>query len=256
VAATAEHLPEERRLEIVRILASEGKVRATAVAGRLGVSLDTVRRDLAELEAQGRLRRVHGGALPVTTPGPDRFKDRLRQDMPSKNAIAAAAVGVVRRGDVVALNGGSTMLAFARQLPEDLEATVVATNPEIIAVLADHPRLTVDVVGGRLHPRARTVVGADAVDALRRVRPDVCVFSASTIHPKLGVTLNEREEADVVRTMLAASARRINLATAEKLGAAGPYPVLAAEDVDMLFTDATETDCEPYRALGIEVVRA
>jgi DeoR/GlpR family transcriptional regulator of sugar metabolism len=254
-AIPAERFPEERRLEVLRILASEGKVRATELAGRLGVSLDTVRRDLAELEAQDRLRRVHGGALPISTPGPARFTERIRQDMPVKSAIAAAAVGVIRPGEVAALSGGSTILAFARQLPDDLEATVVATNPDIVAALADHPKLTVDVVGGRLHSRARTVIGPDAVDTLRRVRPDVCVFSICTVHPTLGVTLREREEALVVRTMLERSARRINLSTAEKLGAAGPYPVAAVEDLDMIFTDAGETEVEPYRHLGIEVVR-
>lgn len=251
----AELLPDERRVEIMRVLGSDGKLRAAELATRLGVSLDTVRRDLAELEARGRLRRVHGGALPMATPGPPRFADRVRQDVAAKQAIAAAAVGLVQPGEVIALSGGSTILAFARSLPEDLEATVVATNPEIVAALADHPRLTVDVVGGRLHPRARTVTGPATVDALRTVRPNVCVFSACTLHPALGVTLRERDEATVVGTMLGQSARKVNLSTAAKLGASGPYPVIPAAEVNVLVTDAGEVECEPYRALGIEVRR-
>lgn len=250
-----EFLPEERRGEVTRLLGVEGKVRAAEIAVRLGVSLDTVRRDLAELEARGRLRRVHGGALPVTTPGPPRFKDRVHQDVAAKEAIADAAVGLVNPGDVIAVSGGSTVLAFAQRLPDDFEATVVATNPDIVSALADHPRLTVDVVGGRLHPRARTVTGPMAVEALRSVRPDACVFSSCTVHPALGVTFREREEAYVIRTMLEGSARKINLSTAAKLGASGPYPVTPAADLDVLVTDAGDEECEPYRALGIEVVR-
>jgi DeoR/GlpR family transcriptional regulator of sugar metabolism len=254
-APASEFLPDERRDEIMRVLGSEGKLRAAALATRLGVSLDTVRRDLAELETHGRLRRVHGGALPVATPGPPRFADRVQQDVSAKRAIASAAVDLVEAGEVIALSGGSTVLAFARSLPYDLEATVVATNPEIVAALADHPCLTVDVVGGRLHPRARTVTGPAAVDALRSVRPDVCVFSACTLHPALGVTLRERDEAVVVGTMLMQSARKVNLSTAAKLGASGPYPVIPAAELDVLVTDAGEAECEPYRALGIEVRR-
>lgn len=252
---TLAFLPEERRGEVMRLLGIEGKVRAVEMAVRLGVSLDTVRRDLAELEERGRLRRVHGGALPVATPGPPRFAYRVHQDVAAKEAIASAAVGLVHPGEVIAVSGGSTVLAFARRLPDDLEATVVATNPEIVAALADHPRLTVDVVGGRLHPRARTVVGPMAVDALRSVRPDVCVFSSCTVHPALGVTFREREEALVIRTMLEGSARKVNLSTAARIGASGPYPVAPAADLDVLVTDAGDAACEPYRALGIEVVR-
>jgi DeoR/GlpR family transcriptional regulator of sugar metabolism len=251
-----ELLGEERRERIVRWLGEEGKVRASELALRLGVSLDTVRRDLQELAAAGALRRVHGGALPPATPGPAAFAERAPDDVAAKSAIARAAGGLVRPGEVVALSGGTTTLAFARGLPDDLEATVVATNPDIAAALADHPRLTVDVVGGRLHPLARTVTGAEAVDALRLVRPDACVLSACALHPRAGLTLRHREEALVVRAMLEGAGRVISLATAAKLGTAGPYRVAALERIDTLVTDAPERELEPYRAAGLEVVRA
>jgi DeoR/GlpR family transcriptional regulator of sugar metabolism len=87
------------------------------------------------------------------------------------------------------------------------------------------------------------------------VHPDVCVFSACTLHPALGVTLREREEAMVVRTMLEGSARKVSLSTAAKLGASGPYPVAAVGALDVLVTDADDDACEPYRMLDIEVIR-
>src|SRR3954469_16721227 len=178
MAVFRELLGEERREVILRRLQTDGKVRAARLSEELGVSLDTIRRDLAELAAAGALRRVHGGALPPApsrrappepapagarrrvhggalppaSPGPSSFKERLPDDVASKGAIAAAAVGLVRPGEVVALSGGTTILELARRLPDDFEATVVATSPDIAVALADHPRLTVDVVGGRLHP--------------------------------------------------------------------------------------------------------
>jgi len=256
MAAVRELLGEERREAILRRLESEGKVRASDLSADLGVSLDTIRRDLAELAAAGALRRVHGGALPPASPGPSSFKERLPDDTAAKAAIAAAAVALVRPGDVVALSGGTTILEFARRLPDDLEATVVATSPDIAVALADHARLAVDVVGGRLHPQARTVTGPDAVEMLRSVRPDVCLLSACSLHPVAGLTLRYGDEAAVVRAMVEGAARIVSLTTATKLGSAGPYVITGPDRIDTLVTDAADEDLGVYRDLGIEVVRA
>ena len=163
---------------------------------------------------------------------------------------------LIRPGEVIAISGGTTTLEFARRLPDDLDATVIATNPHIAAALADHPRLTVDVIGGRLHPAARTVIGSEAVDALRRVRPDVCVLSACSLHPQAGMTLRHREEALVVRAMVENAGRLLSVTTAGKLGSAGPYPVAAIERIDTLVTDAPDAEVQVYRDLGIDVVKA
>jgi len=256
MAAVRELLGEERREAILRRLESEGKVRAADLSADLGVSLDTIRRDLAELAAAGALRRVHGGALPPASPGPWSFKERLPDDAAAKAAIAAAAVALVRPGDVVALSGGTTILEFARRLPDDLEATVVATSPDIAVALADHAHLTVDVVGGRLHPQARTVTGPDAVAMLRTVRPDVCVLSACSLHPVAGLTMRYADEAAVVRAMVDGAARIVSLTTATKLGSAGPYVIAGPDRIDTLVTDAANEDLGVYLDLGIEVVRA
>src|SRR6188472_4737170 len=92
---TRELLGEERRELILRWLGAEGKVRASDLAPRLGVSLDTVRRDLQELADAGALRRVHGGALPPAVPGPPAFSARRPDEPAAKAAIARAAVGLV-----------------------------------------------------------------------------------------------------------------------------------------------------------------
>src|SRR4051794_24549333 len=256
MTVTRELLGAERREVILRRLKPAGRGRGARRSDELGVSPDTARRAPAELAAAGALRRVHGGALPPASPGPSSFKERLPDDVASKAAIAAAAVGLVRPGEVVALSGGTTILELARRLPDDLEATVVATSPDIAVALADHPRLTVDVVGGRLHPQARTVTGPEAVDAVRAVRPDVCVLSACSLNPVAGMTLRHREEAAVVRAMVERSARVVSLVTAAKLGSAGAYPVAAVERIDTLVTDADDDDLAVYRERGIEVVRA
>src|SRR4051794_41806049 len=101
---------------LLALRGEEGSVVASRAAARLGVSLDTIRRDLDELAAMGALRRVHGGALPAS-PSPRRFIDRRDQDLAAKRAIAEAARGLVTDGQVVVLGGGTTVLELARRLP-------------------------------------------------------------------------------------------------------------------------------------------
>jgi DeoR/GlpR family transcriptional regulator of sugar metabolism len=256
VATEAQLLGEERREAIVQRLRRDGKVRAAQLAEAFGVSLDTVRRDLGELADAGRLRRVHGGALPLTAPGPTEFAARVGLDLASKAAVARAAAPLIADGEVVALSGGSTMLELARRIPDGLDATFVVTSPDIASALAEHPSVAIDLVGGRLDRRSRTVTGPEAVDALRRVRPDTALMSACTAHPQGGLTVRHRDEAAVVRAVVDGARRVVALATADKLGTVGPYPVAELKRVDMLVTDAPESEWAVYREAGVEIVQA
>src|SRR5205085_2118597 len=147
------------------------------------VSLDTVRRDLAELEAGGAVRRVHGGALPAR-----RFVDRREIDVPEKAAIAEAARGLVTDGQLVLLGGGTTVLELARRLPDTLEATVVTSAPDVAVALLDHRGLEVVLLGGPVNPETRTVVGGEAVEALGALRADLCLPGACSLDARTGLT--------------------------------------------------------------------
>ena len=249
-------LPEERREAVARLLRVEGTVRVGDLARRLGVSEDTARRDLWELEAEGRLRRVHGGALPPGPPGPHAFDERRGQGIAAKAAVAETALGLLAPGEVVALSGGSTVLELAIRAPAGLEATFVVTSPDIALALVDRPGATVDLVGGRLERGSRTVTGSEAVDALRAVRPDTSIVSACSVHPEAGLTVRRRAEAAVVRAVVERAGRVVALATAEKLGTVASYPIAELARIDVLVTDAPESECAVYRAAGVDVVRA
>src|SRR5690242_8840193 len=229
-------LAPERRDTILRLLDEEGRVVASDLAPRLGVSPDTVRRDLDGLATTGALRRVHGGALPAST-SPRRFVDRRERDRAAKRAIAEVAVALVQPGSVVVLGGGTTILELARSLPEGLEATILTSAPDVAVALLDHGGLDVVVLGGPVHPETRTVIGGEAVDALRRLRADACLLGACSLHAQAGVTVLHREEAVVGRAMMERARRTAVLADASKLGSAGPYVVGPADEVDVLVTD-------------------
>jgi DeoR/GlpR family transcriptional regulator of sugar metabolism len=250
-------LSAERRQAILERLERDGKVVAADLVAALGVSDDTIRRDLRALASSGLVERVHGGALPRPSQ-PPRFVDRRDIDPAGKAAIGAAAARLVNTGDVVLAGGGTTVLQFARSLPEGLRATVLTTAPDIAVALADLQSLDVCVIGGRIDPETRTVVGADAADALRGVRADVCVLGVCSLHPEAGLTVPHREEAMVVAAMIAGSERVVLLGGAEKLGTASYFPVAGVEAITTLITggDVPGEAVAPYLAAGVEVVRA
>jgi len=245
----------ERREEILRLLDDEGRVLASDLAPRLGVSLDTVRRDLDELGAAGVLRRVRGGALPPSRTSP-KFSERAGEDVSAKRAIADVAVQrLVKPGQLLALGGGTSVRELARRLPDDLHASVLTTAPDVAVALLDHPALEVILLGGPVNPETRTVIGVEAIQALTSVRPDVCFLGACSVHADAGVTVLHREEALVDRAMLQASAATAVLSASAKLGTAGPYVIGAVREIDYLVTDHADGTAD-IGAHGVEVIAA
>jgi DeoR/GlpR family transcriptional regulator of sugar metabolism len=245
-------LAPTRHDAILGALAEHGTVATAELADRLGVSVDTVRRDLLELETAGQLRRVHGGAV-RPAPGKRRFVDRAKQDAGGKAVVGALAARLVGSGQVVAMGGGTTMLELTRRLAPELRATVVTTSPDVALALRDLPEVEVIVLGGRLDRTSQTLVGPETVAQIQTLRPDALLVGACSIHHEYGLTMRERDEAQVMRALAARARTVVVLATGEKLGTAAPYVV--AERVDTLVSDASAEALAPYERAGIAVVR-
>ncbi len=242
-------LSVERREQILQLLRDDGRIVAADLPDRLGVSLDTVRRDLDELASTGLLRRVRGGALPPTPVSP-RFVERTGNELPAKRSIASVAIDrLIRPGQVLALGGGTTVRELARHLPDDLTATVLTNAPDVAVALLDHPGLEVQLLGGTVNSETRTVVGIDAVATLAHVRPDLCLLGACSVDAAAGVTILHRDEALVERAMIEAAGRTAVLADSTKLGSAGPWVVGGIDELDVLVTDG---DAAPGAVAAIE----
>jgi DeoR/GlpR family transcriptional regulator of sugar metabolism len=248
-------LTAERRQEILGRLQRDGKVVASELVASLGVSEDTVRRDLRDLAEQGLLQRVHGGALPAA-PQTGSFAQRMAVAHEEKVALADAALPLLEGARVIVLDGGTTPLELARRLPPRFDGTVVTNAPPVAAALAAHPCAEVVLVGGRLLKEAQVAVGAAAVEALHAVRADVCVLGICSLHPEAGVTTLHHDESYVKRAMVACAGEVIALATADKLRTASPWVVAKLSDVDHLVTDGDAELTRPYATAGIDVVTA
>jgi DeoR/GlpR family transcriptional regulator of sugar metabolism len=249
-------LSAERRKYILEVVKREGRVVVPALSEALGVSIDTIRRDLRDLAADGQLQRVHGGALPAS-PAATSYVDRQRNLTPAKISIAAKAAQLVRDGMVIVMGGGITNVQTAEHLPRDLRATVITHNPPVAVALSEHPNLEVILAGGRLFQYTMVTVGAETIDTFRQVRADLCFLGVCSLHPEVGISNIHYDESQVQKAMLACSGEVIALASSEKLGTAAPFVIGPLSELNLIITDQgiSEAGLQPYRAQGIEVLQ-
>lgn len=250
-------LTAERHDRIVTALAHDGRVVSADLAAALGVSLDTIRRDLDELEAAGALRRVRGGAMPPATGTPEAFSARVDVRTAEKAAIAARAATLVAGFEVVLLGGGTTMVELARRWPAG-RATCLTPSLDVAGALLDRPGVEVVLLGGRVHPQTRLATGADTVAAIAGVRADACVLGTCSLDAASGITMHEREEAQVAAAMIDAARATLVLADAGKLGTEARFVAAPAGRLSTLVTDASAPAAAlaALRGAGVEVVPA
>lgn len=250
-------LAAERRDHLLGLLAREGKVVAKAVAAELGISEDSVRRDLRDLAAEGLCQRVYGGALPASPAVVD-YAARRSVAPDGKRKVAAAAVALVRPGGTLILDGGTTALAVAHALPPDLACTVITHSPTVATALLDHPQAELFLLGGRIFKHSAVACGAAAVEAAQNVSADLCLLGVTGVHPEAGLTTADAEEAAMKRALSARAADTYVLASSEKIGTASRFRVLPWEKVSAVITDADPRDPVVQRlgTLGVEVLAA
>jgi DeoR/GlpR family transcriptional regulator of sugar metabolism len=248
-------LTSERKTFILHRLRRDGRIVAKDTAHELGLSEDTLRRDLRELAAEGLLQRVHGGALPAS-PATVTLADRWAVAPNSKAAVARTAARLVQPGQVVIIDGGTTAAQMARLLSRDLVATVVTHSPSVAVELADHDKIDVEIIGGRLFKHSMVAMGAAAAEYMAGLHADIFFMGVTGIHPEMGLTTGNAEEAVIKRMLSRQAAETVVFASREKLGAASSFRVLPVTAVDALVveTDIPAELLEPYRKRGLAIL--
>lgn len=250
-------LAAHRRDLLVDRLRRDGRLVAKDLAAELGVSEDSVRRDLRELAAAGLCQRVYGGALPVSPALAD-HATRAGIGPQGKARVARAAVGLVRPGTTLLLDGGTTALAVARALPRASAALVVTHSPAVATALVEHPDAAVHLLGGTLFKHSVVTCGAVAAEAAARVTADLFLLGVTGVHPTAGLTTGDVEEAALKRLLAGRAAETWVLASREKLGTASAHAVLGLDDVAGVVTDADDDDpvVAALRERGVRVLVA
>jgi DeoR/GlpR family transcriptional regulator of sugar metabolism len=247
-------LKEERFQLILQYLQKDNKVVLPELSRLLGVSEDTVRRDIKELSAQKLLKEVRGGAIPHA-PGPQDFREREQYAIKKKQIIAKKAVAFLKQGQVIILDSGTSALAVANAIPRDLGITVVTNSFPVVQMLEDRKDVDVFFAGGKLQRESFITSGHDAIDFFESIRADVFFLGVCSIDLQLGVTGHYYEECAVKRAMIKASREVYALSTPEKLGTAEAFSICALTALSGIITSSSEDHVmDVYKEAGIRII--
>ena len=211
-------LAEARWLKLRALLRERGILRVEELAVELGVSLATVRRDLAELEAAGDLRRIHGGAmLPESRAEEPLFDDKTAMAASEKQRIAEAALKLIGPRDIIYLDGGSTVLALARLLAPLTQITVVTNSLRVAQVLGNGGTRMI-LTGGECRPISQTLVGPLTRTVLEQMHLDIAFMGTIGVSAEQGLTTTDPAEAFTKEQAMTRTSRNVLLADGSKFG--------------------------------------
>lgn len=232
---------EVRRDRMLDLVREQDFVKVVDLADRFAISEVTVRNDLEALASRGDIRRIRGGAIATNTPRRERpFEESETAFAAEKVQIGRAAAELVRSGDTVILDVGTTTAAVARAMAAraDLRDLVVFTNSLTIAMQLEPviPRFSVVVTGGTLRPLQHSLVDPLADGVLDRIRADMIFIGCNGVDPRAGITNINLPEAEMKRRMMAAARRRIVVADGSKVGQVELARLCPVRDIDLLLT--------------------
>ena len=231
-------LSEERRREILEIVQSDGRVLVGDLSKRFNTSLITIRKDLEFLHHHGLLERTHGGALPLRIGAlNDRtLQEKERLHRQEKLRIAAAAVKMIRTGQVIILDSGTTTTAIARACRHFRSLTIITNATNISAELAG-TAIDVILTGGVLRKNSFSLVGPLAEEALRKLNADLFFLAVDGFDVRYGLTTPNLLEARVNRAMAEAARRTVVVCDSSKFGRRSLSLILPTSSVHETITD-------------------
>lgn len=248
---------EERQQKIYQILDKEGRVLVKDLSARLGVSIDTIRRDLIDLEKKGFLKRTRGGAIPGlkvrTMPQPPAI--RYSEGTEAEQAIAEKAASYISKGDTVFISSAHLHYVMLDFLPRELPFAVVTNSVVVADRLKEISNIDVYVIGGKMRASG-SIVDAIAVGFLLKFKLDLCFLVGAGLSADFGVSTSSGGGAAFQRASAQVARRVICLSTHNKLGHEAFQQVVPLEDIDLIITeeDAPADELQRLRERGAQVV--
>jgi DeoR/GlpR family transcriptional regulator of sugar metabolism len=248
-------LKKERQSYILQQINLHNKVLSSSLSVDIQVSEDTIRRDLLELAEEGKLIKVHGGALSrsfsqVHIPSNGVYSQQY------KMKIAQKAIGLIENGMFVLTGGGTTIVEMARLLPTHLKATFISGSIAAILEYMDHPNIEVILIGDKISKSSKITVGSEAIAKIRQIKADICFLGTNAIDLQHGITDNDWEVVQLKKAMIEASRKVVCLSIAEKINTFQPIQICTLDKIDILVTelDAGDPLLKPYADAGIQIL--
>lgn len=247
-------LKEERQAYILHQVNLHNKVLSSHLSEQMQVSEDTIRRDLQELSQEGKITKVHGGALSNSFHVGITSKDVYSVE--EKRAIALKATRLIQDGMFVLTTGGTTIIELARVLPRDLQATFITPSLPAAFEYSNHPSIEVVMIGDKLSKNSKIAVGGEAVKRIQHIKADLCILGVNAIDINEGLTDNDWGVVEIKRTMIDNSRKVVALSISEKVNTSEQLKICDVDEIDILITElAPDTEqLRPYRNKGIQIL--
>ncbi len=231
-------LKEERHQHILDVLYASGKVSVEELAHNFGLSRDTIRRDLSELEEQGILRRVYGGAI-AQKRLPLALDARKNLERDEKYMVAKKATSLVRPHSLIAVDGGTTNTLFASLMPISITLRVVTNSFPVAEELRKRPNIDVTFLGGHYNKESQTTVGETVYQQLKEFRFDQCFLGAYAVDAQGGISVPyPYEDETSVKRLLVENSSEINvMCSCSKLNKISNYIVCSIDAADRIICE-------------------
>ncbi|GEO04774.1 DeoR family transcriptional regulator [Adhaeribacter aerolatus] len=227
---------EERHKLIMREINLHNKVLSADLSALLNVSDDTVRRDLKELVEDGKILKVHGGAISKSFVAPFNTQNEVYA-VEAKRQIALKTLKLFRNDMVILTEGGTTILELAKLIPNNLRATFFTISPQVAITLSEHSNLNVITIGGKLNKNANLHVGASVINQLAEIQVDLCLLGANAFSVAEGLTDLDWEIVQVKKAIIRSAKNVALLIIAEKLNTAQRIRICPVNQIGYLITE-------------------
>jgi DeoR family transcriptional regulator of aga operon len=247
-----------RRQEIIRMLNSEGSAQVLALSEQFGVSTQTIRKDLAFLEERGVSVRCYGGAVAAGVIGvadEDPVDAKRGLNIAEKERIGRLAASMIRPGDAIILDSGTTTAQIARFLPEKSDVVVLTNDAGILNQLMRREDVEIVLLGGRLRRKNMAFYGGQTEAALDSLQVDRLFLGVDGLDLQRGITTHFEGEAILNRKMARVAREVVAVTDSSKFGRTCLHRIMGIEEVNVLITDADapEESLDQARRLGCDV---
>ena len=245
----------DRQAFILHQVNLHNKVLCGDLSRQMKVSDDTIRRDIQHLSDQGKVIKVHGGALSPSFHNTHTASDDVYAYQ-QKKIIGHKAISLIKDGMFVLTTGGTTIIEMARALPPELHATFISGSIPALAEYIVHPSIEVIAIGDKISKDSKITVGLDAVERIKELKVDLCILGVSALNLETGVSDNDWEVVQIKKAMIDSADKLICLTISEKINSRQPFQICDIKKIDTLITELSPDDpvLEPYKKAGITIL--
>lgn len=246
-------LKKERQEFILHQLNLHNKILCADLSNKMGVSDDTIRRDLQELAQEDKLIKVHGGALSKSFH--TAFDRKMVYNLEDKHIIAQKTAALVQSGMYILTSGGTSILEFAKSLDSNLNATFFTCSLNAAIEFAHHPSIEVVMIGDKVSKDSMLTTGASAVQTIESIQADLCILGINSLDTQFGLSENDWEVVQIKKAMIKASKKTICIGISEKLNSQQKIKVANLDEIDILITELDPNDpiLLPFKHKGLTI---